>query len=178
MNSVLSKAIDYDQQKKQILIFTQTKREADQVCLKLRERKIAAAAIHSDKTQQDRTRSLQHFRDKAFLVLVATDVAARGLDIKGIEAVINLDLPQSMEDYVHRIGRTGRAGMLGSSFTYVTESTQASKLQQLIQIMKQTNQTIPQELIDLSGGRFGGGGGGGSRNSYGGGGGGNSYGRR
>ncbi len=104
---------------KQVLVFTRTKRGADRLTKKLRENQIATVAIHSDKTQGARTRALADFKRGATRVLVATDIAARGLDIEQLPHVVNFDLPYVAEDYVHRIGRTGRAGMDGQAISLV-----------------------------------------------------------
>ncbi|OYW26778.1 MAG: RNA helicase [Methyloversatilis sp. 12-65-5] len=97
----------------QAIVFTATKRDADQIAETLGENGFLAAALHGDMHQGERNRTLGHLRRGALRVLVATDVAARGIDVAGISHVINFDLPKSAEDYVHRIGRTGRAGRSG-----------------------------------------------------------------
>jgi superfamily II DNA/RNA helicase len=98
---------------KQAIIFTATKRDADSLAEKLADNGHDAAAMHGDMTQRERNRTLTGLRHGRLRVLVATDVAARGIDVPGITHVINYDLPKNAEDYVHRIGRTGRAGNLG-----------------------------------------------------------------
>ncbi len=103
-----------------VLIFTRTKHGADRVVRDLRTEKIEATAMHGDKTQKERTRALEDFRSGKIRVLVATDVAQRGLDISGITHVINFDVPQEPEDYVHRIGRTGRADSSGDAYTLMS----------------------------------------------------------
>jgi len=103
-----------------IIVFVKTKRGADRLADKLRRAKHAADAIHGDLQQNRRDRVLAAFRDKRFRILVATDVAARGLDISHIEHVINFDLPQCPEDYIHRIGRTARAGAEGSAICFIS----------------------------------------------------------
>ncbi|HUG93394.1 MAG TPA: DEAD/DEAH box helicase [Planctomycetaceae bacterium] len=102
----------------QVLVFTRTKRRADVVARQLRAAGIDADAIHGDKTQSARSRALLRFRAGRTRVLVATDLAARGLDVDGISHVINYDLPREPESYVHRIGRTGRAGASGVAFSF------------------------------------------------------------
>ena len=104
-----------------ILVFTRTKRKAGWVRDRLRDANIIAEEIHSDISQNQRERTLARYRKGMFPVLVATDVAARGLDIPTISHVINYDLPEVPEDYVHRIGRTGRAGRSGMAFSFVSE---------------------------------------------------------
>ncbi|MDQ6770691.1 MAG: DEAD/DEAH box helicase, partial [Gemmatimonadota bacterium] len=96
-----------------VLIFTRTKHGADRVVRHLEEEEIAATAMHADKSQGERTRALEDFKSGKIRVLVATDIAQRGLDVSGISHVINYDVPQQPEDYVHRIGRTGRAAATG-----------------------------------------------------------------
>jgi ATP-dependent RNA helicase RhlE len=105
-----------------VLIFTRTRRKAAWVKDRLTDASIKAEEIHGDISQSQREKTLARFRTGAFPVLVATDVAARGLDIPSITHVINYDLPESPEDYVHRIGRTGRAGKSGIAFSFVGEN--------------------------------------------------------
>src|SRR3954449_12266862 len=102
-----------------VLIFSRTKHGADRIVRDLEKAGIKATAMHADKTQAQRTRALQDFKDGTTSVLVATDIAQRGLDISGITHVINYDVPQQAEDYVHRIGRTGRAAKEGDAFTFM-----------------------------------------------------------
>ena len=103
-----------------VLIFTRTKHGADRVVRDLRQTGVEATAMHGDKTQKERTRALEDFKSGTIRVLVATDVAQRGLDISGITHVINFDVPQEPEDYVHRIGRTGRAESSGDAYTLMS----------------------------------------------------------
>jgi len=103
-----------------VLVFTRTKHGADRVVRHLEREGIRAAAMHADKTQPQRTRALDDFKAGRVRVLVATDIAQRGLDITGITHVINYDVPQQAEDYVHRIGRTGRAASEGDAFTFMS----------------------------------------------------------
>ena len=102
-----------------VLVFTRTKHGADRVVRHLEREGIEAAAMHADKSQPQRMRALEDFRAGRVRVLVATDIAQRGLDISGITHVINYDVPQQAEDYVHRIGRTGRAAAEGDAFTFM-----------------------------------------------------------
>jgi ATP-dependent RNA helicase DeaD len=101
-----------------VLVFTRTRRKADTVARRLRDANVKAREIHGDIGQNQRERTLEQYRKGQFTVLVATDVAARGLDIPAITHVVNYDIPQSPADYVHRIGRTGRAGRAGCSHTF------------------------------------------------------------
>ncbi len=102
------------------LIFTRTRRGAHQLALQLRRSGHRVSSIHSDKTQGERVAALEAFREGRIDLLVATDIAARGLDVEGISHVVNYDLPRSAEDYVHRIGRTARAGRSGMAVSLVT----------------------------------------------------------
>ena len=103
----------------QAVVFTATKVSAEELCETLLEQGFAAAALHGDMPQHKRNRTLQKLRDGHVRILVATDVAARGIDVAGISHVINFDAPRQAEDYVHRIGRTGRAGRTGIAITLV-----------------------------------------------------------
>jgi ATP-dependent RNA helicase RhlE len=104
----------------QVLVFIRTRESADRLVKKLEHDGISATAIHGDKSQGERTRALADFKAGKIRVLVATDLAARGLDICGLPRVINFDLPKVPEDYVHRIGRTGRAGLQGEGISLVS----------------------------------------------------------
>ncbi len=103
----------------QVLVFTRTKHGANNLTKKLIKADIAGAAIHGNKSQGARTKALAGFKDGSVEVLVATDIAARGLDIPLLPHVINFELPNIPEDYVHRIGRTGRAGAKGEAISLV-----------------------------------------------------------
>lgn len=105
----------------QVIVFSNTKIGASQIARDLTQEGIAAESIHGDKSQMERTRALDAFKEGKVQVLVATDVAARGLDVVGLDGVINVDLPYNAEDYVHRIGRTGRAGALGTAIAFYSE---------------------------------------------------------
>jgi len=117
-NDLLSHIIT-TQNMKQILVFTRTKHGANKLCKKLELDGITSAAIHGNKSQGARTKALQDFKDGAVRTLVATDIAARGIDIADLPYVINYELPNVPEDYVHRIGRTGRAGKEGHAISLV-----------------------------------------------------------
>lgn len=103
-----------------ILVFTRTKHRADRVTEKIKRAGYAASALHSNKSQSQRKQAMDQFRTGKIKVLVATDIAARGLDVASISHVINFDIPDSATSYIHRIGRTGRAERLGDAFTLVT----------------------------------------------------------
>lgn len=108
----------------QVIVFSNTKIGASQIARELRQEGIAAESIHGDKSQLERTRTLDAFKEGNVKVLVATDVAARGLDVAGLDGVINMDLPYNAEDYVHRIGRTGRAGASGTAIAFYAEDNE------------------------------------------------------
>ncbi len=103
----------------QALVFTSTKRSAESLSLALAGQGFAAGALHGDMHQKERSRTLQRLRERRMRVLVATDVAARGIDVPGINLVVNYDAPRQAEDYLHRIGRTGRAGRAGVAVTFL-----------------------------------------------------------
>jgi superfamily II DNA/RNA helicase len=111
-----------DTQLDQAIVFTSTKRGADELADHLSEQGFSAAALHGDMNQRQRTRTLTQLQRRQLRVLVATDVAARGIDVQGISHAVNFDLPMQAEDYVHRIGRTGRAGRSGLAFTLATHA--------------------------------------------------------
>ena len=114
-----------------IIIFANTKRMCDQLSYSLM-RDFRAAAIHGDKRQQERDQALHAFKDGRVPILVATDVAARGLDIPNVGAVVNYDFPNGIEDYVHRIGRTGRAGATGDSYTFLSPEVRKAHMVHLL----------------------------------------------
>ena len=102
-----------------VIVFARTRHGADRVERKLSKREIPVAAIHSDKTQNQRTRALKGFKEGKVRVLVATDIASRGIDVSGVDLVVNMELPVETESYVHRIGRTARAGKSGAAISFV-----------------------------------------------------------
>ncbi|WP_026391874.1 DEAD/DEAH box helicase [Haploplasma modicum] len=130
------------------IIFANTKREVDEITEFLREKKFNANSLHGDMKQKERSYVTSNFRNKQLNILVATDVAARGLDIKNVGLVINYDYPQEDEIYVHRIGRTGRAGSEGLAYTLLTPRTE-HKIKQLEKFTKTTinKLEIPSEKI-------------------------------
>ncbi|KAK0223056.1 P-loop containing nucleoside triphosphate hydrolase protein [Armillaria fumosa] len=147
-----------------VLIFVGTKRVADDITKYLREEGWPALAIHGDKEQRERDWVLGEFKAGRSPILIATDVASRGLDVKDVGYVINYDFPNNCEDYIHRIGRTGRAGMKGTSFTYFTTDN-AKSARELVSILKEAKAVVPPQLEEMT--MYGGGGG---RSRYGGGG--------
>ncbi len=116
--NVLCEYLSKDEFKK-ILVFTRTKREAENLSKKLFDRGIKVNALHGDKRQTQRTKIIDSFKRDIINILIATDVASRGLDVNNISHVINYDIPENYDDYIHRIGRTGRAGKKGYALTFV-----------------------------------------------------------
>jgi ATP-dependent RNA helicase RhlE len=129
---------------KQVLVFTRTKHGANKLCKKMISSGITAAAIHGNKSQGARTKALAGFKNGSVRVLVATDIAARGLDIPLLPHVINFEIPNISEDYVHRIGRTGRAGAKGEAISLVS----ADETSYLRAIEKLVGERIPVEIIE------------------------------
>ena len=132
-----------DHQWKQVLVFSKTKHGANKITSKLEDAGINAAAIHGNKSQGARTKALAAFKDGSVSVLVATDIAARGIDIDQLPQVVNFDLPNVSEDYVHRIGRTGRAGATGQAVSLVS----ADEFKLLSDIERLIQKLLPREII-------------------------------
>ncbi len=128
----------------QVLVFSRTKHGANRIATSLEKKNITTTAIHGNKSQGARTRALADFKAGKVRVLVATDIAARGIDIDQLPHVINFDLPNVPEDYVHRIGRTGRAGRLGEAISLVS----ADEAKQLFDIERLIQQHLERELIE------------------------------
>eukprot|EP01102_Stenamoeba_stenopodia_P001078 TRINITY_DN1094_c0_g1_i1.p1 TRINITY_DN1094_c0_g1~~TRINITY_DN1094_c0_g1_i1.p1 ORF type:complete len:625 (-),score=150.66 TRINITY_DN1094_c0_g1_i1:26-1900(-) len=137
------------EEKGKAIIFVNKKSDVDKLSWELEKEKIDCVTIHGDKTQAQRDDSLLNFRRNRVRVLIATDVAARGLDVKDVSHVINYDAPLNAESYVHRIGRTGRAGAEGVSVTFFTPFN-ASLATEFIPILKEAKQEIPSELLDYA----------------------------
>ena len=134
---------------RQVLCFTSTKISANRLARELTRDGFACAALHSDKTQQERMQALSDFKDGKVQVLVATDIAARGLDIEQLPLVINYELPPNPEDYIHRLGRTGRAGLPGEAISLVARDEQEA----LASIEKLLKAAIPIHEAELHPGR-------------------------
>ena len=147
-NSLLVKLLT-DTLHESVLVFTRTKSSADRVVRDLEKAGLEAGAMHADKSQIQRIKALEDFRSGKLKVLVATDIAQRGLDISGITHVINYDVPQQPEDYVHRIGRTGRAAATGDAYTFMSPDE--------IAMVRTIERTIGQEIprVSVSGFDFG-----------------------
>ena len=116
---------------------------------KYRHLNIKSDAIHGDRDQSDREQALMGFKEGDISILIATDVASRGLDVRGVTHVINYDFPHDMEDYVHRVGRTGRAGRHGTAVTFFTREDW-KKSADLIKILRDSDQYVPPELEDMA----------------------------
>jgi len=151
------------QRGEKVIVFVETKKGCDQLTRSLRGEGFPCRCIHGDKTQQERDDTLAEFKAGKLPILIATDVAARGLDVKDIAVVVNFDMPNNIEDYIHRIGRTGRAGARGTAVSFFTEK--ASKMaKDLVEILYEAKQEVPPALATQAGGAYGGG-----NNRYGGG---------
>ncbi|CAB3398818.1 unnamed protein product [Caenorhabditis bovis] len=157
------------------IIFVETKRKADELTRWMRRDGWPTLCIHGDKNQSERDWVMNEFKGGKTPILLATDVAARGIDVDDIKYVINYDYPNNSEDYVHRIGRTGRRDKKGTAYTFFTPQN-AAKAKDLLKVLDEAKQNVPQQLRDManrsygnsnSRGRWGGNSGGGKR-SYGG----------
>merc|ERR1719351_330455 len=154
------------------LVFVETKRGADSLDEFLHREGFPVTSIHGDRTQREREEALRRFKVGQTPIIVATAVAARGLDIPNVKHVINFDLPGDVEEYVHRIGRTGRMGNLGLATSFFNDKNR-NLVKDLIELLVESNQDLPSWLEAMgleSGNRYGGGGrrGGGGNRSKGG----------
>jgi len=149
-----------DDKSNKILIFTGTKRVADEITRFLRQDGWPALSIHGDKQQNERDWVLNEFKTGKSPIMVATDVASRGIDVRNITHVFNYDYPNNSEDYVHRIGRTGRAGAKGTAITLFTMEN-SKQARDLVSVLTESKQQIDPRLAEMA--RYGGGGGGGGR---------------
>ncbi|XP_067141564.1 probable ATP-dependent RNA helicase DDX5 isoform X2 [Centruroides vittatus] len=131
------------------LVFVQTKRGVDRLTNSLKRFGLYTVSTHGDKTQRQRDLALQDFRTGRASILIATDVAARGLDVNDIKYVVNYDYPNCSEDYVHRIGRTGRHDRQGTAYTFFTYEN-ANQARDLIAVLREANQEINPDLLDFS----------------------------
>ena len=138
------------------IVFAETKRKVDEIARQIRYSGIRVSGIHGDKNQQDRDIALRDFRTGRIDVLVATDVAARGLDVDDVKFVINYDFPHVSEDYIHRIGRTGRSNQTGTAYTFFTRKN-SKQANELISVLREANQEVDPKLQGLArSGGFGG----------------------
>ena len=145
LREVLKQVHSGSKKNDRVLVFALYKLEAERLEKDLKRDGWHCCSIHGNKNQQARTSALAEFKDGTCPLLIATDVAARGLDIPNVECVVNYTFPLTIEDYVHRIGRTGRAGKAGISYTFFqpTDKSHAGELQQ---VLKQVGQPIPDDL--------------------------------
>ena len=130
-----------------VLVFTRTKRGADRVCKQLKQAGVVADALHGNKAQNARVRALEDFRKGKVRVLVATDIAARGIDVPNISHVINYELPNEPESYVHRIGRTARAGAGGAALSFCDQS-ERPYLRDIESLMKRNVAVVEHRLVE------------------------------
>lgn len=133
-------------QKSKTLIFVKTKKQADFLATLLSQNDFGATSIHGDRQQREREEALRDFRTGSHPVLVATSVAARGLDIVGVTHVINYDMPDEIDEYVHRIGRTGRAGNTGTAISFFEPDRDADLARSLVKILSDAQQDVPEWL--------------------------------
>ncbi|XP_077297762.1 uncharacterized protein LOC143919359 isoform X3 [Arctopsyche grandis] len=136
-----------------VIIFVETKKKVDDITKNIRREGYQAISIHGDKSQPERDYVLSEFRTGKSSILVATDVAARGLDVEDVKYVVNYDYPNSSEDYIHRIGRTGRCQQAGTAYTFFTPGN-GRQARELIAVMLEGSQTPPQALMELAGKNF------------------------
>lgn len=139
------------------LVFVETKRSAEVLDTTLFEEGFSCTSIHGDRSQREREEALNNFKTGKKPILIATDVASRGLDIPNVLHVINYDMPNNIESYIHRIGRTGRAGNSGLATAFMNEDN-ANIASQIIQTLEDTDQEVPDWLVDMDRGNRGGGG--------------------
>jgi len=133
----------------QVLVFASTKEKVDRLLADLQKSKINAAVCHGDKSQGSRRRAIADFKSAKLQVLIATEVAARGLDIQGLDYVVNFNLPYLPEDYVHRIGRTGRAGVAGNAISFVSREEEQS-LERIQKLMGSNIERIVKPGFEVS----------------------------
>jgi len=151
-------------EKDRVLVFVETKKGCDMLTRSLRMDNFQARAMHGDKSQDERDWVLKEFKSCQSTLLVATDVAARGLDVDDIKMVVNFDFPNDMESYIHRIGRTGRAGKKGIAVSFFVPLKNGRMARDLVEILNRTEQHVPTELQNSV--MTGGGGGRGGRRRW------------
>uniref|UniRef100_A0A7S0YFI4 RNA helicase n=1 Tax=Polytomella parva TaxID=51329 RepID=A0A7S0YFI4_9CHLO len=139
----------HSSRKNRVIIFVLYKKEAPRVESLLQRNNWKAAAIHGDMTQVARTQAVEQFKEGKIPLLIATDVAARGLDIPDVEIVINYSFPLTTEDYVHRIGRTGRAGKTGIAHTFFCAGADKPRAGELINVLREAKQEVPESLLSF-----------------------------
>ncbi|XP_074028020.1 ATP-dependent RNA helicase p62 [Leptinotarsa decemlineata] len=149
LNQLLQEIGNHTEPGSKILIFVETKKKVEAITRAIRRFGWQAVCMHGDKSQQERDYVLSEFRNGKSTILVATDVAARGLDVDGIKYVINYDYPNSSEDYIHRIGRTGRSECTGTSYAFFTPSN-SRQARDLLGVLKEANQVINPKLAEIA----------------------------
>ncbi|KAH8353675.1 hypothetical protein KR084_012623, partial [Drosophila pseudotakahashii] len=145
----LKTGLSQAQQADGTIVFVETKRGADFLASFLSETEFPTTSIHGDRLQSQREQALRDFKNGSMKVIIATSVAARGLDIKNIKHVINFDMPNSIDDYVHRIGRTGRVGNNGRATSFFDPDQDRALAGDLVKILEGANQTVPDFLSDM-----------------------------
>jgi len=145
-------------QKDRVIVFVETKKGCDMLTRSLRMDGFQARAMHGDKSQEERDWVLKEFKSCQATLLIATDVAARGLDVDDIRMVVNFDFPNDTETYIHRIGRTGRAGKKGVAVSFFVTEKNGRMAKDLIEILSRTDQNVPNELRQAAMANRGGGG--------------------
>ena len=146
VKAALIKAVLAEKGAQRVIVFARTRSRADSTCRRLRKAGYAVEAIHSDRSQNQRRRALTKFAEGEVNIITATDVLARGIDVDQVDYVINYDVPEQAEDYIHRIGRTGRAGQSGFAVTFVTPETE----KEMRDIEKLIKRSVPEmELVDF-----------------------------
>merc|ERR1711978_178297 len=135
----------HSSRKNRVLIFALYKKEAARLETNLKRSGWKVSSIHGDKSQDARTKAVEQFKSGEVPLLVATDVAARGLDIPDVDYVINFSFPLTIEDYVHRIGRTGRAGKTGTSHTFFQQCDKA-RAGELVKVLQDAGQQVPEQM--------------------------------
>jgi len=140
--------------KERTLVFVETKRQADFLCLNLCEEGFPATSIHGDRLQSEREQALEDFKTGRMPILVATAVAARGLDIPNVMHVVNYDMPKEVDEYIHRIGRTGRVGNTGRATSFFDERENAALARPLVKVLTDVKQPVPDWLAGQSRGGY------------------------
>lgn len=149
MKNLLESIYDSAENPGKIIIFTQTKRRVELIAGFIRSFGVNCSMIHGNKSQNERDAVLREFRTPSSNILVATDVASRGLDIDGIKFVINYDFPQTSGDYIHRIGRTGRSESTGTSYAFFTENN-LKQSKDLVAVLQEAKQLVDPKLMEMA----------------------------
>ncbi|XP_076263479.1 uncharacterized protein LOC143198237 [Rhynchophorus ferrugineus] len=148
LNQLLQEISNNSEPDAKIIIFVETKKKVEQITRNIKRYGWPALCMHGDKSQQERDYVLKDFRLGKSTILVATDVAARGLDVEGIKYVVNYDYPNSSEDYIHRIGRTGRSDTTGTSYAFFTPNN-FRQAKDLVSVLKEANQVVNPKLAEM-----------------------------